>query len=222
MAGRPVISGGGAKAAKKSAAKKKINAEDMSASIPFAPRPAKLDGTMLGDIGFDPLGLSNLWDLNWLRAAEIKHGRVGMLAALGFLVQEGYRLPGPASNPELFAAAKTPIEALSTAPPLGLAQIVGICFLIELTTSGSLLNTQSVFEDDPNAKLNPVEGTPGDLGWDPLGLAANGVNADYAMAELKHGRLGMLGAAGMLAGTLVSGKSIAEQTYDWLGLPFNG
>ena len=39
---------------------------EFSASIPFLPRAPKLDGSMLGDIGFDPLGLSNLWDLNFL------------------------------------------------------------------------------------------------------------------------------------------------------------
>ena len=89
MAGRPKISvaRGGAKAAVKSSKTATASPVEYSASIPFAPKPAKLDGTLLGDIGFDPLGLSNLWDIKWLRAAEIKHGRVGMLAATGFLVQ---------------------------------------------------------------------------------------------------------------------------------------
>lgn len=120
-----------------------------------------------------------------------------MLASVGFLVQEGYRLPGPASNPEMFSAAKGPLDALSSAPPLGLAQIVFVIFLIELTTSSKLLNTLSTFEDDPSGKL--LQGSavaPGDLGWDPLGLALDGVNPDFAIAELKHARLGMLGAAG--------------------------
>lgn len=39
---------------------------------------------------FDPLGLSKDKDaetLNWYRAAELKHGRVSMVAALGVLVQ---------------------------------------------------------------------------------------------------------------------------------------
>lgn len=84
--GRPNIGTGSAKAAPKVSAPKVENT-DLSLSIPFAPRPAKLDGTLLGDVGFDPLGLSNLWDLNWLRAAELKHGRVGMLASFGFLFQ---------------------------------------------------------------------------------------------------------------------------------------
>mmetsp|Transcript_19421 Transcript_19421/g.50111 ORF Transcript_19421/g.50111 Transcript_19421/m.50111 type:complete len:238 (+) Transcript_19421:38-751(+) len=220
-AARPKISGGPAKkVVKPKAVKKNV---PMSESVPFQERPAKLDGSLVGDIGFDPLGLSNLWDLNWLRAAELKHGRVGMLASLGFWVQESYRLPGPASNPGLFTAAKTPLEALSTAPPLGLAQIVGVCFLIELATSSALLNTAALDENDPSAKLAIQSNiAPGDLGWDPIGLAANGVKPEYAIAELKHARLGMLGAAGMLAGSLVApDKSITEQTYDWLNIPYN-
>ena len=40
--------------------------------------------------------------------------------------------------------------------------------------------------------------TPGDLGFDPLGFSDNGINPDYALAEIKHARLAMLGALGML------------------------
>jgi hypothetical protein len=56
-------------------------------AIPGTDRPKNLDGTMVGDIGFDPLGFSNWLDLNWAREAEIKHGRVAMLAATGMIVQ---------------------------------------------------------------------------------------------------------------------------------------
>ena len=47
-----------------------------SASVPFLPKPAKLDGSLVGDVGFDPLGISSLGDMKFLREAEIKHGRV--------------------------------------------------------------------------------------------------------------------------------------------------
>jgi hypothetical protein len=87
MGARPVIGAAQPKAAKAQKVAEPIEDQDLSLSIPFAPRPTKLDGTMLGDVGFDPLGLSNLWDLNWLRAAELKHGRIGMLASIGFLAQ---------------------------------------------------------------------------------------------------------------------------------------
>jgi len=37
----------------------------------------QLDGSMVGDVGFDPLGISNtVNDMKWLRAAELKNGRV--------------------------------------------------------------------------------------------------------------------------------------------------
>jgi len=32
-----------------------------SKSVPFLEQPAALDGTIPGDVGFDPLGLSSLW-----------------------------------------------------------------------------------------------------------------------------------------------------------------
>lgn len=39
----------------------------------------QLDGTMIGDNGFDPLGISEtIPNLNYVRAAELKHSRVAM------------------------------------------------------------------------------------------------------------------------------------------------
>lgn len=39
---------------------------------------------MIGDFGFDPLGISDtIPSLNYARAAELKHGRVAMLATVG-------------------------------------------------------------------------------------------------------------------------------------------
>lgn len=45
-----------------------------SKAVPFLPQPAKLDGSLPGDVGFDPLGFSDMWDINFLREAEVKHG----------------------------------------------------------------------------------------------------------------------------------------------------
>jgi hypothetical protein len=51
-----------------------------SPALPFLERPSKLDGSSPGDFGFDPLGLTdNLPDLNYVKAAEIKHSRVAMV-----------------------------------------------------------------------------------------------------------------------------------------------
>jgi len=60
-----------------------------SKACPFMECPPKLDGTMVGDMGFDPMGISNtLPDLRYARAAELKHGRIAQLAVVGFLWQE--------------------------------------------------------------------------------------------------------------------------------------
>jgi len=90
-----------------------------SKSLPFLDAPGSLDGSFAGDIGFDPLGLSEipfdfsqlvvprqfsgrpssatLATLYWMREAEVKHGRVAMLAVLGCVaVDLGARLPGAA------------------------------------------------------------------------------------------------------------------------------
>lgn len=52
----------------------------MSQALPFMERPAALDGSLVGDVGFDPLGFAKTKDdlLNY-REAEIKHARLAML-----------------------------------------------------------------------------------------------------------------------------------------------
>lgn len=51
----------------------------MSKSVPFLEKPARLDG-LSGNYEFDPLLISNYVDPKFLAEAEIKHGRVCMLA----------------------------------------------------------------------------------------------------------------------------------------------
>ena len=40
---------------------------------------------LAGYAGFDPLGFSDYYDIKWLQEAEIKHGRICMLAAVGMV-----------------------------------------------------------------------------------------------------------------------------------------
>jgi hypothetical protein len=42
-------------------------------SIPFLLKPKGLDG-YVGDVGFDPLGLADYFDIRWMREAELKNG----------------------------------------------------------------------------------------------------------------------------------------------------
>ena len=55
---------------------------EMSESLPFMMRPPALDGSMVGDVGFDPLGFAKTKeDLMNYREAEIKHCRLAMLVS---------------------------------------------------------------------------------------------------------------------------------------------
>lgn len=74
-----------------------LSMADKSVALPFLTKPPKLDGTAPGDFGFDPLGFTNtLQDLRYVKQAEIKHGRVAMLAVVGFLVSQYVHVPGEA------------------------------------------------------------------------------------------------------------------------------
>merc|ERR1711939_1144985 len=47
------------------------------------------DGTLAGDMSFDPLQIADNSDkLAWYREAEVKHARLAMLAAFGWPVSE--------------------------------------------------------------------------------------------------------------------------------------
>ena len=64
--------------------------DDMSIALPFLKRPSNLDGSLAGDFGFDPLGFSgsDKDTLIFMREAEIKHGRLAMLAVVGWPIAE--------------------------------------------------------------------------------------------------------------------------------------
>ena len=119
--------------------------DDRSLAFPFDPRPVNLDGTLAGDVGFDPAGFTNsppkAWliggeenSIKWYREAEIVHSRVAMLAVVGMIFPTIFHFDG---NPEVGVAADAfaelnPYKALTTVPAEGLWQISLIIFGIEL------------------------------------------------------------------------------------------
>ena len=70
-----------------------------------------------GNVDFDPLQLSDQLDQHWAQTAELKHGRVAMLAVVGFILQQYIHLPA-----EQFSA-NNPFEAVARVPLAGHLQI---------------------------------------------------------------------------------------------------
>tara|TARA_B110001452_G_scaffold240833_1_gene222631 strand:+ start:567 stop:1148 length:582 start_codon:yes stop_codon:yes gene_type:complete len=92
-------------------------------AIPFLAVPAHLDGTMAGDNGFDPLELGSAYSIKWMREAELKHGRVCMLAFFGWVaVDGGNTWPGAPAVSSLAAHD----EAVKNGSMLFLLGVIGV------------------------------------------------------------------------------------------------
>lgn len=135
-------------------------------------------------------------DLAKFRRAELKHGRVAMLAVVGVVWQEFSVLPGLG-----YAPTKNLFQAVADTPWLALVQLIAFIGIFDL---------QSTKYDMEKGRV------PGDIGFDPLKLSKDGINEKYALSELKHGRLAMWAMAAILVQQLlVPDKSPLELAYEW-------
>mmetsp|Transcript_23340 Transcript_23340/g.38893 ORF Transcript_23340/g.38893 Transcript_23340/m.38893 type:complete len:210 (-) Transcript_23340:115-744(-) len=163
---------------------------------------------------FDPLSLSEGKtdaEMKKIREAELKHGRVAMVAALGILT-------GEATNPLFDGKITGPaIYQFQQADDLVRYFWVGVLFFIALIEGQNIL---SGWESPAEASGKGVADLKedyinGDLGFDPLSLMPEDEEAFDTMRtkELQNGRLAMLGVAGMVAQELVNGKGIFENLF---------
>jgi len=179
-----------------------------SNAMPFLTAPACQSSGLVGaETGFDPLYFSDFLDIQWLREAELKHGRICMLAATGYIVPELFgglpNYPGFSTNP---------VEAFSSVPPEGLGQILLFIIWLEIKFNNGNYTMMTMFEDKDRV--------PGNVGFDPLHFGDNKETRErLELAELKNGRLAMLGFAGMLHQTFVTGKPILASTADIFASP---
>uniref|UniRef100_A0A7R9YG40 Plastid light harvesting protein n=1 Tax=Pinguiococcus pyrenoidosus TaxID=172671 RepID=A0A7R9YG40_9STRA len=165
-----------------------------SASLPFMPRPAALDGTLVGDVGFDPLGLSNAVDVRWMREAELKHGRICMLAVVGFIATDlGIHLPGAVHNVGSVAAHDAAVKFG------GMSQIL---LWVSVAEVWSAIAVKEMM-------LGETDRQPGDFKLDLLGNYAKANDQqkkDLQLKELKNGRLAMIAFGGMVTQAVLTGK----------------
>jgi len=178
-----------------------------SNALPFLEAPACQSSGLPGaEAGFDPLYFSDFLDIKWLREAELKHGRICMLAATGYIAQEFFALPSyPGYSPN-------PVEAFSSVPSEGLLQIVIFMGWLEVIGNKGKYSMAEMFEDPARE--------PGNLGFDPLKFGDNAeTRARLEMAELKNGRLAMIAFSGMIHQTFVTGKPLFASLNDIFAPP---
>lgn len=162
-----------------------------SKSMPFLPKPENLGGLVGAESEFDPLGFSDTFDVKWLREAELKHGRVCMLATIGFVAEQYVQFPG-------FPAAEDALQAIYVAPVNMTAVLLVAAGYIESSAYDGKLTMLDMFEGEGAKRA------PGDLNFGKRFLPENKAEADeLAMKELNNGRLAMLAFSGMVHHNLV-------------------
>lgn len=158
-----------------------------SQAIPFLDAPPALDGSMAGDVGFDPLGLSGITgigaDLYWMREAELKHARVAMLAVTGALFVEGCgSFPG---WPEGYGMSQTDVfwDVWADKPN---AIVAAITFFTVFEMISGVATTAG--------RENGLR-EPGDFMFNPLQFK---ITDEIRQKEILNGRLAMIAAAGII------------------------
>ncbi|KAL9186490.1 hypothetical protein ACHAXT_005728 [Thalassiosira profunda] len=189
-----------------------------SQSLPFLRRPQHLTGQYAGDVGFDPLGLaSNPEQLTYYREAEVKHGRIAMLAAAGWPLSELFDRPLANLVDEDFGLDLSPmVDGMDRAPSpfnggMGAISPLWWGFCLGLTAA---IDLQGIRNSRYTGADEGADYLPGDYGFDPLGFypADEDGQRNMQLAEIKHGRLGMLAVAGFAAQECVGGMGVVDET----------
>jgi len=178
----------------------------------------------LGDYGFDPLGLGNDNRVVPFRHAELKHGRLAMLAAVAWPIQEIFH---PALVDMLRetspGAADLLVESGGMSPSLlngGLEQLAIAPALAITVFVGSVIDLQDIKNrEKAGLAFNEwaIDSTAGDLMFDPLNIASGLPAADrlkFQEAELLNGRLAMLAVASYVAIEYFFDQSVVNFTPD--------
>jgi len=156
---------------------------------------------------WDPLGLGKDGDADVFRRrreVEIKHGRVCMIATIGFMVTSvGYRFPGELSPSTGITFEKVPagLDAIGAVPALGWVQIFIFGGLIDFG-----LFRQDPARDPGDFENGGILGVPNASG--PMSDAEG--RKRKLNAELANGRLAMVAIMGMLFQNGTVGSSGSE------------
>ncbi|CAM6086879.1 unnamed protein product [Calypogeia fissa] len=196
-----------------------------------------LDGTLPGDFGFDPLGLSDpdgvggFIDPNWLRYAELINGRFAMLGAAGAIAPEIFGklglIPQETALPWFQTGVIPPMGSYSYwADPYTL-------FVFEMALFGFAEHRRAQdyykpgsmgkqyflgFEKFLGGSGDPVY--PGGPLFNFLGLGKDEKSMkDLKLKEVKNGRLAMLAILGYFIQAIFTGVGPFQNLLDHLADP---
>ena len=172
-----------------------------------------------------PIGAKILEDtgpdaLKWFQNAEIKHGRIAMVATIGFLVQKtGVHFPlylGPTGSnvfhPEstgtwmLSTSAGVSFSDIAAAAPLDAIKMVPAAGWLQIFAAAGLFEAAAF-----QRQWNEEGRVPGDYGYDPLGFTKRegGFESEeitsLRMKEIKNGRVAMMTIAAWVSNEAIPG-----------------
>lgn len=177
----------------------------------------------VGNYGFDPLNLGTATSLVPFREAEIKHGRLAMLAAVAWPLQEIFH---PIFVDALYTGGKVDVpdmlmETAGASPSLlngGLDQPEIAIALAGALALGSMIEQRDLTRRSPLGMwYYSSDRYPGNLGFDPLNLYKPlGAEQRLAMheTELMNGRVAMLAIVSYIVVEKASGTPIVRATPD--------
>ncbi|CAB9526743.1 expressed unknown protein [Seminavis robusta] len=175
---------------------------------------------------FDPLGIATDSNFARLREAELKHGRVSMLANLHLvfppllrrinlllLDQQQQQLLQAETERSKIMTVTTAIDIPDKFPTDSIVD--NLLFLPEPIDYVNMIVTCAFLEGFIFFQRDPRD-MPGDYGTGYFGVRDKGIHERSLVVELEHARLAMLAVVGQLTAELVSGKSWMEQWDDIL------
>ncbi|CAB9523743.1 Fucoxanthin-chlorophyll a-c binding protein [Seminavis robusta] len=141
---------------------------------------------------FDPLGLVEDGDeakFNRLRYVEVKHGRICMLAVVGYIyTYAGNRIEGDIDlSGTSFEDIPAGLEALGAIPALGMLQLVGFIGFLEMFVMKDVNGDGEFPGDFRNGYI--------DFGWDRF---SDEEKLNKRTIELNQGRAAMMGILGLM------------------------
>ena len=153
--------------------------------------------------GFDPLNLSGMYSLDYMREAELKHGRICMLAFVGYLTTDGGIWAPGAPHVSSFEAHDVTVK---TGHMLLLLITLAIPESLSYVAIAEMMSGQS-------------DRKPGDygIGWRFCKPGDTKTQEKYKLAEITHCRAAMLGFAGMVTQSAKLGMAGEYSGFPYVG-----